>query len=317
MRFALILALIFSTTSCQAQMQKWQRERTVEHLSRLKNFHGHVKWNIAGETSESEIWFEIPNRFLSVSKSGDIVRSDGSTTEIYDPKTKFHVVFHNLPKVSETDVQQLNRDLFDQSMKAFTFTLGRIGKVAGRTVIALRSKPKGNSVLEMGEAQILDEYSFPLKSVMTFNDKKTAMYEFTKIAINEKFELPKAKIPDEALKLEWDFNASSPAQKEAVLQLQNLKLEKVLKRETGETLSYYRNGAQFVSVLRYKNWGALPPPRGVPVKLGAARGFLLPGPLSSTLTVSRDQTTTLYSSNLLIDDLIAFASKQKPRSTFV
>jgi outer membrane lipoprotein-sorting protein len=307
MRSMLMFTLILFATGCQAQMQKWQRERTVEHLSRLKNYHGHATWAIAGETSETEIWFETPNHFFAISKNGEVIRSDGSTMEVYDPRTKFYSVFRHLPPVKESDNQQLIQDLFDQSMKAFTFTFGPIGRVAGRGTIELRAKPKENSVIESEQSQILDEYSFPLKSVVTFKTGPVAKYEFTDIAINEKFELPKAKIPSGALKLEWDFNASSPPDKERAVQFQNLKFEKSLKRETGEVLNYYRNGAQFVSVIRYKNFGVTPV-RGIPVKIGARNGFLLPGPVSNMLTVSEGGTTSLYSSNLLVDDLIAFAS---------
>jgi outer membrane lipoprotein-sorting protein len=280
----------------------------VEHLSRLKNYHGHMTWTIGDETSETEIWFEIPNHFLVVSKNGEILRSDGSTMEIYDPRTKFYSVFRHLPSVTESINQQLIRDAFDQSMKNFTFTLGPIGKVAGRTTIELRAKPNENSVIKSGKSQILDEYSFPLKNAVIFKSGPSATYEFIDIAINEKFELPKAKIPTGAIRLEWDFKAASPAQKEKTPDFQGLKFEKSLKRETGEVLTYYRNGAQFISTIRYDNLG-FTPSRGIPVKVGTHNGFLLPGPVSNTLTVSDGGKTSLYSSNLLVDDLIAFASR--------
>jgi outer membrane lipoprotein-sorting protein len=309
MRLILILFFMFCTAGCQAQMQKWQRERTVEHLSRLKNYHGHISWSIGVETSETEIWFQVPNRFLTISKNGEIVRSDGSTMEIYDPRTKFYSVFRNLPLVSESENQELIRDLFDQSMKRFTFTLGPLGKVAGRGVVELRATPKSGSIIKAGSSQILDEYSFPLKSVVAFSGDQTANYRFTKIAINEKFELPKAKIPLGAFKLEWDLSSASLIGKEKDTEIQGLKLEKSLKRETGETLSYYKKGAQFVSMIRYQNLGVVPPPRGISVKAGGLSGFLFPGPFSNTLTVSDGETTSLYSSNLLADDLLAFASR--------
>ena len=307
MRAFLIWIFILSSTGCQAQIQKWQRERTLEHLSRLKNYHGHIKWTNAGETSESEIWFETPNHILAISKNGEIFRSDGSTMEVYDPRTKFYSIFRHLPPITESDNQELIRDLFDQSMKAFTFTLGPLGKVADRAVIELRSKPKGSSVIASGESQIFDEYSFPLKSVVVFKNGQNAKFEFTDIAFNEKFEMPKAKIPSGAFRLEWDFNSPSPAPKAA--EFRDLKLEKVLRRETGETLTYYRNRAQFISLIRYKNLGMPPQPRGVSVKVAGHDASLLVGPISSMLMLTDGDTTSFYSSNLLVDDLIEFASK--------
>ena len=309
MRLILISILMLSTSGCQAQMQKWQRERTVEHLSRLNSYHGQINWNIAGETSETEIWFQVPNRFLTVSKNGEIVRSDGSTMEVYDPRTKFYSIFRNLPLVSESDSQQLVRTIFDQSMKIFNFSLGRLGKIAGRDVIELRAVPKRESIINSGESQIFDEYSFPLKSVLAFKGGQTAKYEFTDITMNQKFVLPKAEIPKGVFKLEWDFSAASVADNEKDIQFQDLKLEKKLKRDTGEILCYYKNGAQYLSVIRYKNLGVPPRARGISVKVGSRSAFLLPGPLSNMLTVSDKETTWIYSSNLLADDLIAFASK--------
>jgi len=307
MRFLMILIFILSSTGCQAQLQKWQRERTVEHLSRLKSYQGHLSSVVAGETSEMDIWFESPNRFLVTLKNGDVVRSDGSTMEIYDSKTRLHSVFKNMPSVTQSEGQQLIRDLFDQSMSVFTFALGPLGKVAGRQVIELRSKSKGSSIVQSAESQIFDEFSFPLKSLVKFKDGQTAQYEFTQIDFNEKIELPKAKIPKEVLKVEWDFHSVSAPEKGKSESFQNLKLEKTLKHEAGMVLDYYRNGAQYLSVIRYKNLGMPPAKKGVPVKIGKRNGFLMPGLVSNTLSVSIEGETSVYSSNLLIDDLIEFA----------
>src|SRR5689334_15657418 len=120
----LCFIFIFMNIGCQAQMQKWQRERTVEHISRLKSYQGHVKWTIGDQSSEMDIWYQSPNRLLVTSKLGEVLRSDGSTMDIYDPKTRIHSSFKNLPPVTELEGQQLIRDLFDQSMKFFKFTLG-------------------------------------------------------------------------------------------------------------------------------------------------------------------------------------------------
>lgn len=312
MRVLILSSLFLLCVGCEAQLQSWQRQRSVDHLSRIKSYRGHLKSHIAGETFESDIWFQRPDRFLLISKTGEISRSDGYTMETYDPRSQVYSVFKNLPQVSDSDAQKLIADLFDQSMKIFAFSLGPLGKVTQLPVIELRSKPKGNSVVQSAQAQIFDEFSFPLKASINFKDGQTADYEFSKVDFNEDFELPKAKIPKGAYKVEWDFNQRT---KENVSGSgpNGLKLEKILKPESGAELKYYRNGAQFLSVVRYRNLGNPPPQRGVAIKVGKQQGFLWPGPLSNVLVVSADGMTCVYTSNLLADDLVTFASHSQAK----
>ena len=310
MRTLMMILILMSSMGCQAQLLKWQRNRTVEHSGRIESYQGHVNLSIAGEVSELDLWFQRPNHFLVVTKAGEIVRNDGSTMEMYDPKTRLHTVFKNLPLIDESASQRLIGDLFDQSMSAFTFTLGGFGKVAGRSVIELRLKPKGASVVQKATYQIF-EFSFPLKTIVQFPEGQSAQYEFSTISFNEKFELPKAQIPKDVLKIEWDFNKTSPLEPSVANVPQNLKHEKTLKHDPGMVLNYYRNGAEYLSVMRYPNLGNPPAKKGIQIKVGKNNGFLFPGPVSSTLIVSVGNTTYLYSSNLLVDDLIAFASASK------
>ena len=308
MRALFFLLVVLLTAGCEAQLQKWQKTRVFDHLARLKNYHGHMTWSIADEFGESEVWFESPNHFLVVSKSGDVARSDGKTLEIYDSITKFYSVFENLPPTSESAQTKFIGDTFDESMKNFTFVLGRIGKVADQKVIELRGTPKNKSILQKTDSQILDEYSIPLKQVLTFADGETAKFEFTQILINQNEKLPPASIPKISLKLKWDFNAKSITSAKENLSFKTLKLEKTLKRETGEVLSYYSDGARYLMVIRFKNLGLTPQLKGIGVKLLSGQAFLQPGLFSNTLTAHRGDTTSIFSSNLLLDDLIAFAT---------
>ncbi len=197
-----------------------------------------------------------------------------------------------------------------ERLKAFSFSLGPTGSVANLNVIELRSKPKINSVIQSAESQIYDEYSFPIKGHVKFKDGQTAQYEFTKITFNETFDLPKANIPKDALRVEWDFNSTSSFDEAKAAPPRNLKFEKTLKHEMGMVLNYYRNGAQFLSVIRYKNLGKPPAKKGISVRIAGDNGSLLPGPTSNALIISKGDTTYVYSSNLLIDDLIEFAQRQ-------
>jgi outer membrane lipoprotein-sorting protein len=322
--FIFVLASVFAF-GCQAQMQAWQRDRAIEHLEKVTNYHGRyteVGVLDSGEPVVSDIWFQAPGKYTIVVRepaklAGSFMETEGEKIQLYDPQTHVALIFKNMPAMTKEAGRALLISTYDQNAKLFNFTLGAYSKVATQKTIALNFKSKvKDSALLSGSSQIYDTYSFPLATDLNFATGAKYAFVYNQISFNDGAQPPLQKIPAEALKSEWDFNSKSYSLKDAQVEAKNagfqfelpkseMKLVKII-RQNGPLAAFtafYAEGPNVLSVMAFKNYNLPHVARGL--KIGPGR--LSPNPHMSTYAVTKGETNYIYSSNLPIDALLAAA----------
>lgn len=290
------LLIFFFASGCQAQMQAWQRDRTISRLSKVESYHGHYTETGIGEKPlATEIWFQAPASYTVVAGDGSFLVSEPGSLKMYDPSSHIAVTYKNLPVLTALAAREGLGDQFDQNVNLFTYTLGSYSKVAGLETIELRFK--GNGLVTKGLSQIYDPYSFPLATNLEFANASYSL-TFSSIEFNKGTKPPVKTIPSDALVSDWDYNSKSialpDAQKELAFKLPktDLPLVKII-RQKGPIpafTAYYAKGPHLLSVLVYKNYGMKTAERGVKV----AGGRLRPGPHLSTFSIARGDLNYVY-----------------------
>lgn len=332
--FVFSAAVVVVATGCQAQMQTWQKDRIATRLAKIKAYHGVLVENgvLDGGTIESEIWFEAPASYrvrvrAPDSLAGSMMTFDGSTLQLYDPRTRLAVIYRNLPAVSSEERRALVDTSYDENLRAFTFEIGGKSQVAGLPVVELRFKAKGDSVIASGVNQVYDEYSFPLAGSMTFLSGKKYSHEFKSAHFNESAsKAPALEIPKDAIVSEWDLNSKSYSAAEAAREAKSAGFEfglpksvpsgleqvKII-RQKGPIAAFstiYRNAAKSLAVMAFKDYGVKPAPaRGVKMTIGKIEGRLLPNPHMNSYSFTKGSTSYVLTSNVSIDELIAIANQ--------
>ncbi|MES2963471.1 MAG: hypothetical protein V4760_06245, partial [Bdellovibrionota bacterium] len=278
-----------------------------------------------------DIWFQAPSNYQVIVRSpaalaDSFMAFEEGTLSLYDPHSRFAVVFKNFLPLSVEDRRTLVDASFDDNVKNFEYQIGGSSKVAGLSVVELKFKAKNEkAVIKSGTSRVHDEYSFPLAGSMTFANGAKYGYEFKKVEFNSTKKRGALVVPSDAIVSEWDLDSKafseSEASKEAkqagfdfklpTLVPAGLKLTKVI-RQKGPIAAFtalYRNGAKSLTVMSFKNFGVGEAPRGVKLGAGKIAGRLIPNPHLNTYSFTSGRTSYVLTSNVSIDDLIGVAEQ--------
>jgi len=321
MKFLWLIILI--TTGCQAAVRQWQKVRLTSHLEQLKSYHGVLRERGALSTHEdlvSEIWFEHPMKYYvkvlsPAAYSGSLMIYNGPNLYFYFPKSKFGILYRNLPQLTTDELKTLIARQFDDNMNRYQYELGDAGKILTYKVIELKFGAKDSSaIIHGGRNLIYDEFSFPLSGELALKDNLHYSYSFDSIEFNKpisddrfNFDNYKADILSE-----WDFGQPSLEQAKTQANFpfhlpkyipQKFALSKIL-RQKGEVpafMSVFESRPFFIYVTSYKDYGLnlVPTGRGIPLN-----GNLIINPHLSSYSFSRKGVQYTLSGNVSVEELV-------------
>lgn len=328
------LSILLTSTGCQALMQDWQRDRLVNHLEKIRNYHGTiVESGILDGKEElvSEVWFQAPGRYSVIVRSpekhaGTQMSYDGKELRLFYPQTKFAIVYKNLSSLTAEDRTKLVHDLFNANLESYDYQLGGNYKIAGYPAVQVDFKAKTNrSLVSKGGSRVFDDYSFPLWTSLDYRNGRTYSYVFRDIKFNtEKFDLPRLEVPTDAIVSDWDLASKGVSEAEARKDAgfgfrlpkslpMNLKLEKIIRQKGPVPAFTAQYGARpySLSVITFKDYGVslVPGGRGLKVTIGKSEGRLIPNPHMSSLSFASEGAQYVLVGNVPEEALIAVANE--------
>lgn len=327
----LSFVVILSTCGCEAAFREWQRERLLSHVAKLQSYQGTIVESGILDSNEdlvSEISYQRPGQYATTviapdAHSGSKLSYDGTTLQIFYPKTKFAIVYRNLKPLSDADQKSLLEDQFNTNMEMYVYELGKEKQVAGLKTIELKFGPKvpSTGLVSGGSSQIYDEYSFPLAGDLFFG-KHRYSYRFKEIKFNEKknekgFSFP---IPKDTIISDWDL--SSPAVPEAEVKSsagfkfnlptelpRKMSLSKIIKQKgpIPAFTAIYEKHPYFMNIVFFKNYGfsAAPKGRGIKIQAGPVSGELVPNPHISSFSFIAGDTQYIITGNVSAEAIVA------------
>ncbi|MES3037023.1 MAG: outer membrane lipoprotein carrier protein LolA [Bdellovibrionota bacterium] len=333
-KIILAISIFLTACGCQGVIQNWQKDRLLNHLNRIKNYHGTFSETGVLDSKEplvSEVWFEAPGKYSISVKSppkyaGTQLSYDGSTMQIYYPQTKFAIIYKNVQPLTAEDGQKLIEDLFHTNVDSFHYTMGPKSKLAGHPVIQMEFRAKSDHLfIANGESKIYDEYSMPLATELHYRDGNDYGYSFSEIKFNaESITLPKPAIPADTIVSEWDMNSKGLTEENLKAQAgikvrlpknlpNGLKLNKIIK-QAGPVPAFtalYEKKPYSLSVIFFKDYGisGIPSGRGLKVNTGKIKGRLLPNPHVSSYSFIDRGIQYVLIGNIPVEGIVEVAKE--------
>ncbi|HVK62101.1 MAG TPA: hypothetical protein VM432_11140 [Bdellovibrionales bacterium] len=334
LRVLLLLSVLISTSGCEAVMQNWQKVRMLDHLEQIESYHGTFSETgilDSKETLVTEIWYKAPLQYYMVIRApkkfeGAEFSYDGNEIKIYYPQTRFAVVTRGLEPVSKSERAKLLKAMFDHGVKFQNYELGKISSEAGYPVIEVRStERRPDAAIASGSSNVYDKFSFPISATAKFKNAGDYGFKYTSIQFNEAIDLPKVKIPKDAIVSEWDAKSKSFTEAEAVKdagfkfnlpKLPEWKLARII-RQTGPVPAFtamYDAGPFKLSVVVSRNYGMslIPTGRGLKVPVGKVTGALIPNPHVNSYSFIHGETQYVLSTNGPIELILEAAKSIAP-----